>query len=369
MTVMAEQVSIHIEELLQPISGEFPAGVKLPPIEREKLDKMRKDHNPEDYREDDPLRHEPRQNANWNGIIDQSQRLLKTTSKDLNVACRLAEALSKVHGIAGVRDGFRLLHKLCDEAWPRLHPFPEIADLDEAESRLRDFRWLDDPESEMKGAKFPQTVKSLAIARLGETVISVMNCRPAGTKPPLVNSDQMKFVAGGLEPAELAATVKLFEESIEALDSLLAAANKGLSADLQRLGQEESKARKLADDYVPAFTATRKALEEGHLIAGQMLQSKSSGDGTMGDVSAGVPVSGKTANVGNNREQLYQQLKQIADSLERIDPHSPVPFLIQRTIELRELKFPDLVSVLTRDGRVLDFMKKSLEERRKEEGF
>jgi type VI secretion system protein ImpA len=366
---MAEQVTINIEDLLQPISGEFPAGVKLPPIEREKLDKMRKDHNPEDYREDDPQRHEPRQSANWNGIIDQTQRLLKTTSKDLNVACRLVEALAKVHGIAGVRDGFRLLNKLCAEAWARLHPFPEIADLEEAESRLRDFRWLDDPESDMKGAKFPQTVKSLTIARLGETVITVMNCRPAGTKPPLVNSDQMKFVAGGLEKAELAATVKLFEESLEALDSLLASANKGLSADLQRLGQEESKARKLADDFVPAFTATRKALEEGNLIAGQMLQSKSSGDGAMGDMPAGVPATGGAAggsNVSNNRETLYQQLKQIADNLERIDPHSPVPFLIRRTVELRALKFPNLVEVLTRDGRVLDFMKNAIEEEKKE---
>lgn len=366
---MAEQETINIEDLLHPITGEFPAGVKLPPMEREKLDKMRKDHNPEDYREDDPQRHEPKQSANWNGIIDQSQRLLKTTSKDLNVACRLVEALAKVYGIAGVRDGFRLLSRLCAEAWARLHPFPEISDLDEAESRLRDFRWLDDPESDMKGARFPQTVKSLTIARLGETVISVTNCRPAGTKPPLVNSDQMKFVAGGVEEADLAATVKLFEESIEALDTLLAAANQGLSADLQRLGQEESKAHKLADDFVPAFTATRKALEEGNLIAGQLLQSKSSGDSTMGDMPATAPTTGGTAIIGNNREQLYLQLKQIADSLERIDPHSPVPFLIQRTIELRELKFPDLVSVLTRDGRVLDFMKKSLEERRKEEGF
>lgn len=361
---MAEQATINIDELLQPISGEFPAGVKLPPIEREKLENMRKEHNPDDYREDDPQRHEPRQVPNWVGIIDQTQRLMKTTSKDLNAACRLVEALAKQHGFAGVRDGFSLLNKLCADAWPRLHPFPEIADLDEAEQRLRDFRWLD--------AKFPQTVKSLTIARSGETVVSVMNCRPAGNKPPQVNSDQMKFVATSLEQAELETTVRAFEGSIKALDDLQVSAAAGLAGDLQRLGQEESKAKKMAEDFVPAFTEIRKVLDEGKLIAEQMLKAKTSGGAVMGEIPAGAPVAGGAAvggNVSTNREQLYLQLKQIADNLEKIDPHSPVPFLIRRTIELRELKFPDLVSVLTRDGRVLDFMKKSIEERRKEEGF
>lgn len=365
---MAEQATINIEELLQPISGEFPAGVKLPPIEREKLESMRKEHNPEDYRDDDPLRYEPKQSANWNGIKDQTQRLLKTTSKDLNVACRLVEALAKLHGFGGLRDGFDLLNRLCAEAWPRLHPFPEIADMDEAESRLRDFSWLE--------AKFPMTAKFLPIARVGDTVVSVMNCRPAGNKPPLVNSDQMKFVAESLELAELEARVKEFEETLEIIDKKLPeSAALGFTADLMRLGQEESKARKSANDLAPAFNEIRKVLEEGKLIAVQMLKAKTSGGSAMtGDQPVGAPGAGGITpggggNVGTNREQLYQQLKQIADALERIDPHSPVPFLIRRTIELRELKFPDLVSVLTRDGRVLDFMKKSLEERRKEEGF
>jgi len=365
---MAEQVTIHIEDLLQPITGEFPAGVRLPPVEREKLDKMRKDHNPEDYNEDDPQRHEPRQTANWHGIVDQSQRLLKTTSKDLNVACRLVEALTKLNGFAGVRDGFRLLQSLCADAWVRVHPFPEIADLEEAESRLRDFRWLDDPESDLKGARFPNTVKSIPIAQSGEIIVTVQNCRPAGNKPPMVNSDQMRSVAGVIDQPYLEATVKAIEESIEALDALLTAANAGMVADLKRLGQDESKAKKLANDFVPSFTETRKVLEEGKLIAGQMLKEKTTGAGAIADVPGAAPTaSGGGGNVGTNREQLYQQLKQIADNLERIDPHSPVPFLIRRTVELRELKFPELVSVLTRDSRVLDFMKKSLEERQKEE--
>ena len=43
--------------------------------------------------------------------------------------------------------------------------------------------------------------------------------------------------------------------------------------------------------------------------------------------------------------------------LEDYDPHSPVTLLIRRAIELRGMKFPDLVDVLTRDAKVLDFLR------------
>ena len=46
---------------------------------------------------------------------------------------------------------------------------------------------------------------------------------------------------------------------------------------------------------------------------------------------------------------------------------SSIPYFIRRFIQ-DALKFPDLVSVLTRDSRVLDFMKISLDERAKAEG-
>ncbi|MBL8825131.1 MAG: type VI secretion system ImpA family N-terminal domain-containing protein [Planctomycetia bacterium] len=360
---MSAPETIPLAELVAPISGDFPAGVKLPPLEREKLDKLRKEHNPEDYDEDDPLRHEPRQVANWSGITELAQRLLKTTTKDMNVAARLVEALTKQHGLAGTRDGFRLLHQLCVEAWDRFHPAPELADLDEAESKLRDFRWLDDPESETKGARFPVTLRAVTLAKHGDTIISVNNCRPPGNRPPTVNADQLKFVSAALSVGTRNELVMTVQECLDALESLLKTAHEKMKASLVKLGLPEDRAEKTAMEMVPAFTATRKVLSDCQMIAEQMVKM-----GPAEDVAAegsDATATGGTVSMqsaGANREQLYVQLKNIADALEKVEPHSPVPFLIRRAVELRTLKFPRLVEVLTSGTHVLEFMKREVEE-------
>ena len=60
------------------------------------------------------------------------------------------------------------------------------------------------------------------------------------------------------------------------------------------------------------------------------------------------------------REAAYDQLKRVAEMLERMEPHSPVPYLIRRAVELRAIKFPELVEELTKDANVLAFLKREI---------
>ncbi|HQR05709.1 MAG TPA: type VI secretion system ImpA family N-terminal domain-containing protein [Gemmatales bacterium] len=364
---MAEHATINIEELVKPISDDFPAGVRLQPDDRELLDKMRKNHDPEDYPEGDPLRYEEKQSANWSGIIEHSCKLLRTKTKDLNVATRLLEALAHKYGFKGVRDGFSLIHKLLAEAWTRIHPEPMITDHGGAEARLNDLKWLDG--SGMKSGRFNITLSSIPIAEANGFVVSVLNCRPSGKTSPLVSADQIRLVASLVPESECAETVQAIRDSIAEIGKLQEAASTGLLADLLRLGEEENNAKKLAISYVPALTDTRKALDDCKVTAEHLLREKSAAGGSTSDLPLATPLGSNTGtspvtNVTSNREQLYQQLKQIADNLERIDPHSPVPFLIRRTVELRALKFPNLVEVLKKDASVLDFMKNPIEEKK-----
>lgn len=357
----------RLDDLVQPISSDFPAGVKLPAADREQLDKLRKEHNPEDYEPDDPMRHEPRLTANWPGIIEEAGRLLKTTSKDLTLAARLTEAWTKQHGILGTRAGFALLRRLCAEAWDRLHPAPELAEPDDVDTRLRDFRWLDDPESKgMKGARFPFTVRAVPLARHGSTVVSADTCRPRSGKPPVVENEQLRAVANALSQEECEQTLGNIAASLTELEGLLAALNDNVKADLVRLGLAEGEAEKRKNEYLPGFTETRKALEECKMIAEQMLRQRAAAGGDNLPVpldANGTAVVATRLSMGNgfSREQIYQQLRMAADALEQVEPHSPVPFLIRRAVELRSLKFPKLVEILTRDARVLDFMKAEID--------
>jgi type VI secretion system protein ImpA len=66
-----------------------------------------------------------------------------------------------------------------------------------------------------------------------------------------------------------------------------------------------------------------------------------------GDISFNV-------NTIQDREQAYAALMSIAIYLQRIEPHSPTPYLIQRAIELGQLSLPDMIRDVSASAGSLD---------------
>jgi hypothetical protein len=46
--------------------------------------------------------------------------------------------------------------------------------------------------------------------------------------------------------------------------------------------------------------------------------------------------------------------------LQQIEPHSPIPYLVKRAVELGALPFPRLIQQLIRDGNVLTELKREM---------
>jgi type VI secretion system protein ImpA len=59
-------------------------------------------------------------------------------------------------------------------------------------------------------------------------------------------------------------------------------------------------------------------------------------------------------NTIQDREQAYAALMSIAIYLQRIEPHSPTPYLIQRAIELGQLSLPDMIRDVSASAGSLD---------------
>jgi type VI secretion system protein ImpA len=53
------------------------------------------------------------------------------------------------------------------------------------------------------------------------------------------------------------------------------------------------------------------------------------------------------------REAVYAQLTQAAEALATLEPHSPIPYLVRRAVELGKLPFPQLVQKLIREETIL----------------
>ena len=55
-----------------------------------------------------------------------------------------------------------------------------------------------------------------------------------------------------------------------------------------------------------------------------------------------------------SREGLYRQIETIADALSRLEPHSPIPFLLRRVVKFGSLSFPELMKEFVRDSSTIE---------------
>src|SRR5580704_12196520 len=61
----------------------------------------------------------------WKAVATGAIKALTESSKDLEIAAYLIEALCRTHGFAGLRDGFKLTRGLIEQYWDSLYPTPD----------------------------------------------------------------------------------------------------------------------------------------------------------------------------------------------------------------------------------------------------
>ena len=337
--------TLDIEALLAPIPGEEPAGGAVPFALRDRLDQARKEVNPDDFDPKDPRRPAEAKLADWTGIVAGATDALQKTTKDLTLVARLIEAETHLRGFAGLRDGLRLLRRLTDEAWDRIRPV--IEEPEDIEVRAAAINWLDDAD---RGARFPSTIRA---ARLIES--------PIGSLSWLEWNQSKKSPAAAelVEKAVNDAPRDACQRIAEDLDEVAAELVLLLGLFNDKMGRA-----------APGLIQVRQAALECQTLAHQVLERKGPapitaveaeaepGAEATSPTEAGGPVG--VGRIVANRAQAYQRLLEVADALQAIEPHSPIPYVIRRAIALGQLPFPDLMKALISDAAVLSEMSRNL---------
>ena len=134
---MATPPVLDIASLLTPVSDAQPAGPELRSdpdkgarnlfltvrdSRKKAIDAERRIRNfelmTEEERKGEPGAPDP---PDWEAVRRQAIEAL-TKSKDLWITAWLIEALTRLQGFPGLRDGVGLAHQLCDRFWQDLHP-------------------------------------------------------------------------------------------------------------------------------------------------------------------------------------------------------------------------------------------------------
>ena len=343
---------LDLTVLLAPIPGNNPAGTNIPFGVKDQLEQMRKEVDPSSYDANDPLRPTEFRKADWNGIVSLATKTLTQTSKDLQTAARMVEALTKLQGFQGLGDGLELLDGLIDQAWDRL--VPVVDDPSDLDIRAAPFEWLDDPD---RGARFPSTVG-------GITLLDATKEFPSMGYLDWKQGQTAQGASGAGKFDQILAATSI--EVIQTRHDLVLRAREILGRLTQRLSDK-------LKDLAPSMVRIRTVLDQCEGLLAQIIAKKSpvqSSAAAAGETGTSGSVSSNQAAVQPNnagsRQQAYLMLANAADILASIEPHSPVPYLIRRAVELGRLPFPELIQAFVREQNVLETMFRELGIEKKE---
>jgi type VI secretion system protein ImpA len=348
--------TVDVDRLIAPVPGDDPAGKPVSFVLRQKLDAARKSINPAEYAANDPLRPTEAKPADWPGIIDTCVTVLAEESKDLMIAARLTEALTKAHGFAGLRDGTTVLRRLVAEAWDRLTPPIEDGDLD---VRAGQFSWLDDPD---RGARFPASVRSVPLVNGDDGLpISWLDWKTAQSTPanPDIEGDNPQAAFQAKFDKAVAGTDRAaVQDMVDALVAATAELDAAETILLDRMG-----------DSAPGVGEWRKAMADALDMARRILEKK--GPAPVSFEPSAEPAADAPAASANGtptataprlltREDAYRQMATAAALLQQLEPHSPIPYMVQRAVALGSLPFPELMKVMIRDPSVVSQLTREL---------
>jgi type VI secretion system protein ImpA len=331
---MASAPELDLAALTAPISGDNPAGGRVPITLRQRLESARKDleANP-----DDPTAAPIPKVPDWPGIIKLGIETISQTSKDLETGLRITEALTRQYGMVGLRKGFELLKALVENCWDFLHPIPDTEDGEGPEIRAERFNWIGDMDA---GARFPHTLRAVPFMRAGGKLVSLTDREAAFAGKHEVSADDMNR-------AQLASptTMQEVEEAYQAF------------FDLDRALTEK------LENRAPGMMGLRQVLDEVRSTAQKLggVATPGAAEATNGETSATVGTNGAAAAAGGvaiavdagtvrSRDDVYRMILQLADALERMEPHSPIPDLLRRAVDLGRMPFRRLIKELITDS-------------------
>ena len=338
MSTVASSHQIEIDDLLQPIPGDNPAGESL-------RYEGTYDRISEARREDDPtlsqgIYKSTCKRADWVTTAAICIEALKTQTKDLQIAGWLLEAWLHRDGFAGAAKGLRVVLGMCERFWNELYPSLEPGDL---EGRFAPFDWIEQKLS-LKLKQIPLTKTSE-----GESYTYV-DWERACHFENLAMKD----------PRALQEALAKINPSVTAFRAAVIATDRSFYLDLVRDLDDAIEACTHLDEMLdqkcgknaPSLRQFKQALNENRQLVCQDLQDAEIETDVLELESpepAGLEFEPSSGGPIRSRTDAYRRLSEAAEYLLRAEPHSPTPYLVKRAVEWGTMSLPELLQQIVRN--------------------
>ena len=321
-----------LEALLAPIPGDAPQGVDIREDQsgdspRNRLRDARfaardaergKEIDDTDARDPRPL---------WRSVREIALKTLTETTKDLEVAAWLTEALLRSDGLAGLAAGAQVMAGLAEQYWDGLFPLP---DQDGMETRVAPVTGLNGRDG--NGSLIQPLYQLTLFHRSDGTPVAYYQYKQSEPLGPLNARQRIEFAA-------LLSDARAAHDAWQAMAAVMDA--------------------KAGADDGPSTTAVRDRLTEITEFAARYAPAEATADdpaGTPGEATGGrtedsagfvgVPVAhGQVAS----REGALRALSEIANFFRRTEPHSPLSYTLDEAVRRGRMTWPELLAEVVAD--------------------
>lgn len=355
-------IDMHtIEDLLHPISSELPCGEDL--TFSSIFDEIQKARL-----EDDPLLEQgewitERKVADWSYVETQCKDLLQNSSKDLRLGFWLCEALIKTSGFAGMFHGLEIINGLISRYWPAMYPRIEDNDLDQRISLLQWFVQL--------MQKTPKTVALSSQPALNfndfesaQILKSQLDKNPDlyddGLPEHKVTFAQYQEALMQTPVQQLQHNTQQLHQAISSWDTFKALLDQSLGIDAPAFSAADQVLERIADHL-------ERTIKErgGQTVVVADEQQVTPEINTMREISPSYPEqqSGfdpKAQSHIQNRQQAMLILAQISDYFSSHEPHSPVSYMLKKTINWANMPLHEWLSNVIKQNDSLDSLHEML---------
>jgi type VI secretion system protein ImpA len=334
---------LDIDALLQPLPGDQPCGVSL--IHDPEYEAIRTARRADDSSVPAGIWQTTLKVAEWPVVEAGCRRVLSNRSKDLTIAAWLGEAWLNRYGLPALPHCFQLMVGLCERYWNDLHPLPRDGDLG---FRAAPIGWLAGAYADLLSGQIelfegPDGLRG--------TLAQWQSAQRA-----TVAATARKDVPAAKKEAAARTSAALQEAARVASPTYLRLERDALAKARPLIEQLDAWCTPRLGSEAPSFALLTETMNQAGLVLTECLAMHPNSDPPLavvaGDAAAvaGAPAQAPVpaaSGVPHSREDAYRQLGVIAEYLARYEPHSPVPYLIQRALEWGSKPLPVLLRELT----------------------
>ncbi|MBP9691831.1 MAG: type VI secretion system protein TssA [Alphaproteobacteria bacterium] len=323
--------------LLAPIGSQNPTGEAL--RYTDVYDQIREARREDDDNLPQGVWKSEIKKADWDQVDRLCQDALKNRSKDIQIAAWLTEAWLHLEGMGGLSRGIDLILKLTRTYWDTLYP---QMNGEGYEHRTPPYEWINTRLSEeaqwilisMPSDRAALPYRLLDLNEANRIEFSSKKNKPQGVSQPQGGKSlSLANVSLSIDQTPTAFYHYMDESCVTAL---------------QRMAELEEELRTHLGGEAPGFYRLREKIEITQRFSRHVLSKRGEkkGEKKVMVVSELAPSPLKKIDLGSieNREQAYAILGDVAAYLERIEPHSPTPYLIRRAMTWGGMSLSELVS-------------------------